>query len=113
MRRSGFVLVGLTILTVSAGGAAGGQAGESARDTSLLEQQRSAIRSIGFFVGHWTGDDCQLTGRGLLCERRDGADILNRVTIGVDEAGRWVERGERSRDGATWTTYFETEMSRT
>jgi hypothetical protein len=35
-----------------------------------------------------------------------------RYTLTLDEAGRWQERGEHSRDGATWSQFFEMSLRR-
>jgi hypothetical protein len=56
--------------------------------------------------------ECTLSGRALHCERRDKDNAFVRITLGVDESGRWIERGERSQDGKTWTETFETQMSK-
>jgi hypothetical protein len=36
-----------------------------------------------------------------------------RYVIQLDDEGRWVETGERSSDGHTWTQFFEMTLSRT
>jgi hypothetical protein len=35
-----------------------------------------------------------------------------RYTLSLDEGGRWQERGEHSRDGATWSPFFEMSLRR-
>jgi len=57
--------------------------------------------------------ECILSGKSLHCERRDKDNALLRITLGVDEAGRWIEKGERSQNGKTWIETFETQMSKT
>jgi hypothetical protein len=35
-----------------------------------------------------------------------------RYTLALDEQGRWVERGEHSRDGASWSPFFDMTLRR-
>lgn len=57
--------------------------------------------------------ECKLSGKTLLCERRDRDYSFVHITLGVDDMGRWIERGERSEDGKKWHDTFSTQMSKT
>ena len=62
--------------------------------------------------GSYEDYECRLAGKTLHCERRDKENVLVRVTLGVDDAGRWIEGGEQSQDGKNWRETFGTQMSK-
>ncbi len=63
--------------------------------------------------GSYEDYECSLTGKTLFCEQKDKNNTTRRITIMVDDAGRWIEKGERLQDGRTWTQFFETQMDKT
>ena len=62
--------------------------------------------------GYFTVTDAAFENGAFVWNLKMGGDAAARYTIRLDEAGRWNETGEMTRDGKTWAPFFEMVLSR-
>src|SRR5262249_60241997 len=70
------------------------------------------FRMLSWRAGRSMDADITVGERSLVWGFRDQRAGHIRFTIKLDEAGRWFEIGEISRDGASWNKFFEMSLKR-
>jgi hypothetical protein len=62
--------------------------------------------------GYFTVTDAAFENGAFVWNLKMGGDAAARYTIRLDDAGRWSETGEMTRDGKTWAPFFEMVLGR-
>lgn len=62
--------------------------------------------------GYFTVTDAAFENGAFVWNLKMGGDAAARYTIRIDDAGRWSETGEMTRDGKAWAPFFEMVLSR-
>ncbi|HEU0177755.1 MAG TPA: hypothetical protein VFV58_26130 [Blastocatellia bacterium] len=70
------------------------------------------FRMMAWRVGGAMDADITVGEKSLVWGFRDQRAGQIRFTIKLDEAGRWLEIGEISRDGTSWNKFFEMRLKR-
>ena len=70
------------------------------------------FRMLAWRAGREVDADITVADKNLVWGFRDQRAGEIRFTIKLDEAGRWFEIGEFSRDGASWNKFFEMRLKR-
>jgi hypothetical protein len=70
------------------------------------------FRMLSWRAGRSMDADITVGEKSLVWGFRDQRAGQIRFTIKLDEAGRWFEIGEMSRDGMSWNKFFEMRLKR-
>ncbi|MGE0132998.1 MAG: hypothetical protein AB7U82_33395 [Blastocatellales bacterium] len=80
--------------------------------TVWYDGREKRFRMMAWRAGESVDADITIGDKNLVWGFRDSRAGQIRFTIKLDEAGRWFEIGEMSRDGSNWNKFFEMTLKR-
>lgn len=85
---------------------------QNAFATVWYDGHEKRFRMIAWRAGQSVDADITVGDKSLVWGFRDQRAGQIRFTLKLDEAGRWFEIGEISRDGTNWNKFFEMTLKR-